>query len=152
MGDTLSGTLTLATSPGLTGVLANTAFIGSGAQDNELEAEGSQNDDTAEIGVVAQVDAAVDVVADADVVAPGGRASFTVTVTNNGPSTATEVELVNTLPPGLTDPAGPEPQTPPAALALVSPVASLLAVIILRRRRARSSAWSRPVPSRSGTG
>ena len=130
VGETLTGTLTIGTPPDLTGTLSNTAYVGSGANDSILTGLGSQNESTATGTIVAQVDAAVDVVSDADIVAPGARASFTVTVTNNGPSTATGVELLNTLPPGLTDPAGPEPRTPPAPLAVVSPAMSLLAIVI----------------------
>ncbi len=114
VGETSTAVLTIGTPPDLTGSLANTAFVGSGVLDAELESIGSQNTSTATGEVVAQLDAAVDVVADRDMVAPGGTASFTVTVTNAGPSVARAVELVNTLPAGLTAPAVSEPGPTPS--------------------------------------
>ena len=125
VGETLTGSLTIATSPDLTGTLANTAFVGSGALDNELVNEGSENESTATGEVVVQLDAAVDVVAHAVVVPPGGTASFNVTVTNNGPSLARAVQLVNTLPDGLNNPTVSEP----AATPLIAPVSLLSAEI-----------------------
>jgi Domain of unknown function DUF11 len=52
VGATVTGTLTIATSPDLTGELANTAYIGSGALDQQLRAAGSQNESTAVAPVV----------------------------------------------------------------------------------------------------
>ena len=64
VGETRTALLTIGTPPDLTGSLANTAFVGSGALDDELESVGSQNTSTATGAAVAQLDAAVDVVAD----------------------------------------------------------------------------------------
>src|SRR5262245_52697544 len=102
VGETLSGSITVATSSALTGELSNTAFVGSGALDRALLVAGSQNEATAVGPIVTRIDAAVDVTASAPTVAPGGTISFTVTVTNTGPSTAFDAVLVNQLPAGFT--------------------------------------------------
>jgi uncharacterized repeat protein (TIGR01451 family) len=106
VGETLSGRITLGIPPGFQGSLANTASIGSGALDRELVAQGSQNESTARSSVTAVLDVAVDAAAGTPRVAPGELASFTITVTNNGPSTARGVTLVHELPAGLAVVAG----------------------------------------------
>ena len=123
VGQTLTGTLTISTPPDLTGTISNTAFVGSGANDADLLGSGSQNESTAVGTVVTQVDAGVAVVAGSPTVAPGGIASFTVTVTNDGPSVARAVRLVNTLPAGLTDPTAPalDPFAPVEPFAAADP-------------------------------
>jgi uncharacterized repeat protein (TIGR01451 family) len=124
VGTTAVGSLTISTPPDLQGDLANTVFVGSGALDDQTLRAGSANESTATGPVTVQLDAAVAAVADIATVAPGGRAAFTVTVSNGGPSVAHGVELVNHLPAGLADPAAADvaptvaPARAPAAVEL----------------------------------
>jgi uncharacterized repeat protein (TIGR01451 family) len=53
-------------------------------------------------GAVVAVDVAVTKAAETPSVAVGANATFTITVKNNGPGTASGVSLVDTLPAGLT--------------------------------------------------
>jgi uncharacterized repeat protein (TIGR01451 family) len=57
--------------------------------------------------VLRATDVGVTVTADEPTVPAGGIAGFTVTVTNNGPLAATDVQLVNVLPDALTSPLDP---------------------------------------------
>lgn len=97
VGETLVGTLTLATDPAMTGILENVATIGAQA----LDARDADNEAGAVAPIVQAAGLTVDKVANTPTVAPGAPSSFTITVTNPGPSVAQDVVVTDVLPPGL---------------------------------------------------
>ena len=76
-----------------TGTLLNKAEVSAPDEENILN-----NMDEVEIPVVPKVDLAVDKIDSKDPVKPGETFTYTVTVANNGPSNATGVTVVDTLP------------------------------------------------------
>ncbi len=80
---------------GASGDLTNTAKIGYGTQESEASA-------TVRVSAVVQADLGVTKTASAVSVRPGEPVTYTLSVTNNGPSNATGVNLTDTLPAGLT--------------------------------------------------
>ncbi len=78
--------------------LTNTAVVSA----TETESNTANNTATATTTVNANVDVAVVKTDSADPVVAGGTLTYTITVTNNGPSTATNVVVTDPLPTGLT--------------------------------------------------
>jgi uncharacterized repeat protein (TIGR01451 family) len=76
-----------------TGTLLNKAEVSAPDEENILN-----NKDEVEIPIVPKVDLAVDKIDSKDPVKPGETFTYTVTVVNNGPSNATGVTVVDTLP------------------------------------------------------
>jgi uncharacterized repeat protein (TIGR01451 family) len=75
------------------GVLRNEAEVSAAGEENTLN-----NRDEVETPVTPKIDLAIDKIDSADPVKPGDTFTYTVTVVNNGPSTATGVSVVDTLP------------------------------------------------------
>ncbi len=90
-------TLTVNVSSGVTGTLNNTASVASGTSDPN----GANNSGTRISTVVSSADLAITKTGGATVTA-GGQATYTVTVTNNGPSNAVGVVVTDVLPAGMT--------------------------------------------------
>ncbi len=78
---------------GATGTLLNKAEVSAPDEENTLN-----NKDEVEIPVIPKIDLAVDKIDSKDPVKPGETFTYTVTVVNNGPSNATGVTVVDTLP------------------------------------------------------
>jgi len=76
-----------------TGTLLNKAEVSAPDEENILN-----NKDEVETPIVPKVDLAVDKIDSKDPVKPGETFTYTVTVVNNGPSNATGVTVVDTLP------------------------------------------------------
>ncbi|BBO30604.1 DUF11 domain-containing protein [Lacipirellula parvula] len=76
-----------------TGSLLNKAEVSAPNEEYTLN-----NKDEVEIPVIPKIDLAIDKIDSRDPVAPGEIFYYTVTVTNNGPSIATGVKVVDTLP------------------------------------------------------
>jgi uncharacterized repeat protein (TIGR01451 family) len=76
-----------------TGSLLNKAEVSAPDEENTLN-----NNDEVEIPVIPKIDLAVDKIDSKDPVKPGETFTYTVTVVNNGPSNATGVKVVDTLP------------------------------------------------------
>ena len=74
---------------------------------DQTDVDPANNTSSVSSTVVRATDVGVTVTADTSTVAAGGVASFTVTVTNHGPLTATAVTLTNDLPAQVTDPRDP---------------------------------------------
>ena len=89
--------IVLNVSPSATGSLSNTANVGSTTSDPN----GANNMSTKNTTVAASADVSVTKSGPASVPA-GSTVTYTVTVTNAGPSTATTVSLTDTLPPNTT--------------------------------------------------
>ena len=90
-------TLTTEVDPGTVGTLETQATVGSDEPDPD-----ASNDETSETtSVDVEVDLSVAIVDSQDPVPAGAPLRYTVTVANAGPSTATSVELSDSLPPGV---------------------------------------------------
>src|ERR1700730_9295623 len=77
--------------------VTNTATVSGGGEVN------TANDTATDLtNVVSSADIAVTKIASSGTVTVGSNVTFTVTVTNNGPSDATGVQITDPLPPGLT--------------------------------------------------
>ena len=76
--------------------LFNTAVVAGGGDGNRL------NNESTDSGKLQRPDLAVDKSADQTIVRAGGRATFTIRVANIGAADATQVELTDVLPTGLT--------------------------------------------------
>ncbi len=81
---------------------ANTYTNSVTAASDQLDPTPGNNDATSTIDVEQQADLQVVKIADAATFVPGTTQSYTITVTNNGPSTAANVEVTDLLPAGLT--------------------------------------------------
>lgn len=102
-----TATLTFTVDASASGTLTNTASVPdlSGSGENDT----SNNSDTADVTVTPIVDLLLTksvTLQDAQI---GSDLSYTITVTNNGPSQATNVEVVDSLPPGVTFTSGSGP-------------------------------------------
>jgi uncharacterized repeat protein (TIGR01451 family) len=103
LGTLLSGaaatvTLNVTIADSALGVITNTASV----TGNETETNTSNNSATEPTTVTPVVDVQVTKVDDVDPVNAGGVVTYTLLVTNNGPSTATGVSVTDTLPTGVT--------------------------------------------------
>ena len=101
LGEMLPGTqavVTVVFQTSAAGSVSETATVSS----NALDPNPSNNTSTLVTQVEPASDLAVTVYADTDVVAVGEPFEYTVTVTNNGPSDATDVVLSDSLPAGAT--------------------------------------------------
>ncbi|HEX7152053.1 MAG TPA: hypothetical protein VF618_11245, partial [Thermoanaerobaculia bacterium] len=85
------------TAPATAGTLSNNATVSSATSDPN-----SGNDSDNETTDVASADLSITKVAGAETAAPNSTITYTLTVTNAGPSTATNVSVVDTLPAGVT--------------------------------------------------
>ncbi|QEG41865.1 COG1361 S-layer family protein [Roseimaritima ulvae] len=104
-GDSVSATLTVTVDAGATGTLSNTATVSAA----ENEAVTSNNTDTADTDLVPDVDLTVGKTVTLDDAQVGAELTYTITVTNDGTSTATSVTATDTLPAGLTFVSGTGP-------------------------------------------
>jgi uncharacterized repeat protein (TIGR01451 family) len=93
-------TLTVAVDPGVAAgtVLSNTATAASDTGDPDTD----DRSDTAMTTVATAADLTVTKTDAEDPIVPGGTQTYTITVTNNGPSPALSVSLDDTLPTGTT--------------------------------------------------
>lgn len=89
--------ITITVQPNTPGTIINTAEAD--ADENDPNPDNNQDSEETEVRSVA--DLSVDKVDDIDPVVVGQDFSYTITVTNGGPSTATNVTLTDTLPPGV---------------------------------------------------
>ena len=91
-----------------TGILTNMAEVDS----NETDPDTNNNTVDEDTAVATEADLSVAKTDDPDPIIAGSSLTYTVTVTNNGPSDSTGVELVDTLPAGVTfDSATPDQGT-----------------------------------------
>src|SRR4029077_20200533 len=90
-------TIAVTVSQAATSPLTNTATVAGGNEINT--ANDSASDSTT---IVSQADIAVAKIASSGTVTAGSNVTFTITVTNNGPSTASGVVVTDQLPAGLT--------------------------------------------------
>lgn len=84
--------------PGTRGVIHNDARVDSATFDSDL----SDNLATVATDVTGSADLAVTKSSSPDPVVAGNPLTYTITVTNNGPSTATDVTITDTIPDGTT--------------------------------------------------
>ncbi len=99
VGATITYTVTASVSPTATGSLSNTATVAvpSGTTDTDTSNNSATDTDT----LTPQADLAVTKTDGQTTAAPGADDTYTVTVTNNGPSTVTSLNLTDTLPTAL---------------------------------------------------
>ena len=88
-----------ATAPNEGGTLANTATVTAREPDPN---PGNNTSNTVTTTVVAAADLAIDKTGPTTPVNAGANFNYTIAVTNNGPSTATNVTVTDVLPPGVT--------------------------------------------------
>jgi len=113
VGSQLDGTVTIGTAssltitvtgtvdPDFTGSVVNTAQVDPPATITDPNPDNNESTDTSD-PVAPSADLFVAKIADASTVVASETVSWTVTVGNDGPSTATSVELADTVPAGLT--------------------------------------------------
>lgn len=82
--------------------LTNTASVGSTETTNGFEPDLTNNTDDESTSVTPAIDLAIVKTDSADPVNAGNDLVYTLVITNNGPSTATDVSLTDTLPAGVT--------------------------------------------------
>lgn len=87
--------------PGTTGTLTNTATADS-TDTTLVDTNPANNTDTETTALTPEIDLAVTKTDSIDPAIAGSLLSYTITVTNDGPSTATNVALSDTLPAGVT--------------------------------------------------
>ncbi|WP_153558795.1 COG1361 S-layer family protein [Roseimaritima sediminicola] len=104
-GDDVTATLVVTVAADATGTLSNTASVTAA----ENEANTANNSDTADTLLVPDVDLAVQKNVSATAAQVGGQLTYTITVTNQGTSTATSVTAADTLPAGVTFVSGSGP-------------------------------------------
>lgn len=105
-GATATGTLTFTVDNDTTGTVTNTATVTADAGETDTTNNSGSDDIDVTPIVDLEIDKTVDVTDDAQ---PGSTLTYAVTVTNNGPSDATGVEVVDTLPSGVTFVSGSGP-------------------------------------------
>ena len=170
-GGSFTFTVTAPISPTATGTLSNTATISSAVPDPTPGNNSATDTDT----LAASADVAVSLTDSPDPVIAGNNLSYSITVTNNGPSAAASVALSDTLPAGttfvsLTSPAGWTNTTPavggtgvvssthtslapgPAAFTLVVKVGNAVAQgTVLSDTASVSSATTDPTPGNNSS-
>ena len=128
-GGSFTFTVSAPISPTATGTLSNTASISSAVPDPTPGNNSATDSDT----LTASADVAVSLTDSPDPVIAGNHLTYSITVTNNGPSAAASVALSDTLPAGttfvsLTSPAGWTNTTPAVGgTGLVSSTNTILA-------------------------
>lgn len=98
MTNTATASMTLVVRPTLSGILVNTAVVTTGSFDP------NQDDDVSSVTttvVSPTADLALGIIGSPNPAAQGANITYTLTVTNFGPATATAVGLTNTLPAGV---------------------------------------------------
>ncbi len=96
-GGSASASITVAIDPSFTGTLDNTATVAA----DQADSDSSNDSSTASTVVGAEADLAVTKTGPASAIA-GSSVTYTVTVTNNGPSTASSVSVDDPTPAGYT--------------------------------------------------
>jgi uncharacterized repeat protein (TIGR01451 family) len=96
-GATATTTVVVTVAPSATGTIPNTATI----TGNETDPNLSNNSSTVQTPVTAQTDLAILKAGSPNPVYAGNTLTYTLTTTNNGPSNATGVTVVDTLPAGV---------------------------------------------------
>jgi uncharacterized repeat protein (TIGR01451 family) len=97
-GATATVTILVTVNPATLGTITNVATV----TGNETETNPANNQDDEPTQVQAQIDLAIAKTDSADPVTAGGQLTYTLVVTNNGPSSATGVVVTDTLPTPLT--------------------------------------------------
>ncbi len=87
--------------PGTTGTLSNTATVVS-TDASQVDVDPDNNTDTETTALTPEIDLAITKTDSIDPAIAGSPLSYTITVTNDGPSTATNVALTDNLPAGVT--------------------------------------------------
>lgn len=100
-GATVTITINATVLPGTTGTLTNVATV-STTDTTVTENVTANNTATETTGLTPAVDLRITKTDSADPVIAGNALTYTITVTNDGPSTATNVNLTDTLPTGVT--------------------------------------------------
>ena len=99
-GDSVTFTITADTDPSLTDsdAVGNTAI----ADSNEDDDDATNNSGSAKLPIDPVADLSIEKSDDLDPAQPGDTVTYTLTVTNNGPSDAHNVQIVDGPPPGVT--------------------------------------------------
>lgn len=100
-GATATITVNATVLPGTTGTLSNVATVDS-TDTSLIESDTTNNTDTETTALTPSVDLRVTKADAADPIIAGNALTYTIMVTNDGPSTATNVNLSDTLPSGVT--------------------------------------------------
>ena len=118
-------TITVSVDPDAAGPLSNTVTVSSSTT---LINTGDDSDvETTQVGSEADLEIVKTAVPPAGALDPGEMVTYTITVTNHGPSTATGVEVTDNLPAGLTSPATAgdcaeaSPAVPTCSLGTIAP-------------------------------
>ena len=90
-------TVQVTVDPGTTGPITNSASVAG----SETDPNAANNNATETSAVVAETDLSITKSGSPDPIVAGSTLTYVVTVTNNGPSDATGVTIVDTLPPGV---------------------------------------------------
>lgn len=98
-GTSLEASLVFTVDANATGLITNTASVPDLSGEGERDV--TNNSDNVQIDVVPQVDLQVTKTVSATEAIPGSELVYSITVTNAGPSTATNVEVIDTLPEGV---------------------------------------------------
>ncbi|MGB1142085.1 MAG: SdrD B-like domain-containing protein, partial [Halioglobus sp.] len=99
VGSSVTYTVTAAIDPAATGTLSNTATATASVTDTVPGNNSATDNDTV---LMAQADLSITMADSIDPVIAGENLTYTITVTNAGPSTATNVQVSDTLPAGVT--------------------------------------------------
>jgi large repetitive protein len=97
VGASATTSIVVTVDPGASGSIANTVTVAG----NETDPNLSNNTSTVTTQVNRSADLALSKAATPNPVKPGNQLTYTLTVTNNGPSGATGVSIVDTLPDGV---------------------------------------------------